>query len=336
MIFKEKCRTTLDKISQFALRHLTSNSSFSRLLVAQGIAVARHGRSVEKIDTLADVEFSIFSQWGEDGIIDWLVHQNGEMPESFIEFGVADYRESNTRFLINSRNWRGLIIDGDAANIAFVQRDDISWRHDLTSKLAFITGENINELIEEAGFGGEIGILSVDIDGNDYWVWKAINCISPHIVIAEYNSVFGDLFPLTIPYNPNFVRTAAHYSNLYYGASITALSKLAMDKGYTLLGTNTAGNNAFFLRNDRASPFLSRIANPAPRPSRFREARDSTGRLTFARARARAALITDCIVVNVSTGRSAPLGSHQELYSERWSALLEGMQPPIVPKSGGD
>jgi hypothetical protein len=245
------------------------------------------------------------------------------MPEKFVEFGVENYRESNTRFLISNRNWRGLVIDGGALNVETIAADPISWQHDLIARCAFITAENIEKVIGEAGFAGEIGILSIDIDGNDFWVWKAIVQTRPHLVIVEYNAVFGDLLDLVIPYDPSFVRTKAHYSNLYWGASIGALTRLGLEKGYTLLGSNRAGSNAFFIRNDRACHFLNKISDMSARPSRFREARDHAGKLSLIRGRARANMIAECTMIDLASGHRGNLGSFGELYSDRWSAAID-------------
>jgi hypothetical protein len=295
-----------------------------RLLLAYGAMAASRVRDVDQIGSLAEVEFSIFSQWGEDGIIEWLVARNGEMPESFIEFGVEDYRESNTRFLLCNRNWRGLVIDGSEANINVVRQDDISWRYDLTSKAAFIDASNINALIGDAGFEGDVGMLSIDIDGCDYWVWDSISVVNPHIVVAEYNANFGDIIPLTVPYDPKFRRTAAHWSNLYFGASIGAFEELAIRRGYTLLGTNLAGGNAFFIRNDRLEHFDGRVRTRDPRPSRFREGRDKKGHLNFVRGLDRAEVIAALPVTDVKRGLTRPLGEFGELFSPRWRAIIEG------------
>jgi hypothetical protein len=210
--------------------------------------------------------------------------------------------------------------------VAVAQNDEISWRHDLKSKAAFITKDNINALISDAGYTGELGILSVDIDGNDYWVWEAIDCVSPHIVIAEYNAVFGDKMPLSIPYDAGFRRRQAHYSNLYYGASIAALTHLGKKKGYVLLGSNRAGSNAFFLRRDRAALFESRIAHNSPRVSRFRESRAPDGTLTMKSRLERLKEIETLPVANVQTGIVAPLNSFGPLYSESWLASMHGRE----------
>ena len=169
-------------------------------------------------------EFKVFSQSGEDGVIQWLIKNIQVSSERFIEFGVQNYTEANTRFLLMHDNWSGLIMDGSKENIDYARHDNVCWMHDLTPVHAFITAENINELIRENGFSGDIGILSVDIDGMDYWVWRAIDCITPDIVICEYNSRFGGERAVTLPYDASFYRTKAHYSNLYFGASIRAMS----------------------------------------------------------------------------------------------------------------
>lgn len=296
----------------------------ARMLMLQGSGLALQLRGLTQLDTLADVEFSVFSQWGEDGIIEWLVAQNGAMPETFVEFGVETYRESNTRFLAANRNWRGLIIDGSEEKIAIARRDQISWRHDIASVAAFITEDNINDLIGGAGINGEIGILSVDIDGNDYWVWKAIEVVEPHFVIVEFNGQFGDVLPLTIPYGADFLRTSAHFSNLYFGASIKAFEELGAARGYTLLGTNKTGINAFFVRNDRLPRFEGKIADRSPRPSRLKEARNEKGELTLVRGLDRVRTIAHLPVVNLATGVASPLREHGELFSNRWKKHIDG------------
>jgi len=128
---------------------------------------------------------------------------------------------------------------------------------------------------------GDIGLLSIDIDGNDYWVWDAINTISPAIVVAEYNSFFGAKREITIPYNHTFVRTTSHYSKIFYGASIAALTALANKKGYKLVGSNQAGNNLFFVRNDLMASLTELSIEDAYKQIRFREVHNELGELTY-------------------------------------------------------
>jgi hypothetical protein len=239
-------------------------------------------RQTESAKTPHEAEFRVFSQWGEDGIIQFLSRHIPIENKTFVEFGVQDYLESNTRFLVVKDNWSGLVIDGSAENIGKIRRSEIYWRHHIRAERAFITRENINDIIGSAGISGDIGLLSIDIDGNDYWVWQAIDVVKPRIVVTEYNSRFGADRAVSVPYDPQFVRSRAHYSMIYYGASLAALARLGETKGYALVGCNSAGNNAFFVRKDiqpAGLPGLS--AREAYVRASFRESRDSSGNLNF-------------------------------------------------------
>ncbi|MFM6608172.1 MAG: hypothetical protein ACKPJO_23270, partial [Dolichospermum sp.] len=209
-------------------------------------------RQLETLNSksIRDNEFRAFSQWGEDGIIQFLIRNVPINRKIFVEFGVQNYTESNTRFLLINNNWSGLVIDGGSEEISYIKNDPIYWQYNLKAVNSFITKDNINQIISDNGIQGEIGLLSVDIDGNDYWVWQAIDCINPAIVISEYNFRFGANKAVTVPYDASFVRSKAHYSNIYYGASLKALCILADKKGYAFVGCNSAGNNAFFVRKD--------------------------------------------------------------------------------------
>lgn len=294
-----------------------SSKDSEKLTVAQCLAHAQANRLKSRIHTLAGVEFSGFSQWGEDGILDWLIERLPGIPETFVEFGVEDYWESNTRLLLWLRNWRGLVIDGSSEHIEAIKRQDVSWRFDLTALCAFIDRDNINHLIATGHLDTEIGVLSIDIDGNDYWVWENINIVKPVLVVCEYNAVFGDLRRVTIPYQADFQRTRAHYSNLYFGASLQALIHLGNKKGYTFVGTNSNGSNAFLVRNDRSQEILAAIEEVSSYGSRVRESRDPSGHLTFVRGMNRIELIRDMRVLDHDQERELPL-AELELYSDAW------------------
>lgn len=231
---------------------------------------------------LSDNEFRIHSQWGEDGILQFLIHALNIQNKTFIEFGVENYLQANTRFWLVNNNWTGLVIDGEKNHIDQIKDDPIYWQYNLTAKCNFIDKDNINELICDAGFFGDIGILSIDIDGNDYWVWDAINIVSPLIVVVEYNARFPLDMSVTVPYDPLFVRGLAHPSNIYYGASLSALYGLGQRKGYAFIGCNSAGNNAFFVRRDILN---SKVIEVSPedgyRINQFRESRSINGKLKF-------------------------------------------------------
>jgi hypothetical protein len=188
-----------------------------------------------------------------------------------------------------------------------VRDDAIYWRHELQALAAFITAENINDLLRAHVSTRDIGILSIDIDGNDYWVWKAIDAVEPRIVIVEYNSVFGPDLAVTIPYQPDFDRTRAHHSNLFWGVSLAALCLLAEQKGYVFVGSNSAGNNAFFVRRDCSTRLRALTAAEGYVRSKFRESRDQHGELTFLSGQARFDAIADLTVHDVRTDRRARL-----------------------------
>ncbi|RZK18868.1 MAG: hypothetical protein EOO43_12175 [Flavobacterium sp.] len=220
--------------------------------------LAEINRKKGNITSLSEVEFQVFSQWGDDGIIQYLIDKLDIKNKTFIEFGVENYKESNTRFLLINNNWKGLVIDGSAEHINYIKHDYVYWSNELSAINAFITCENINSLIQNAGIEGDIGLLSVDIDGNDYWVWEAINVVKPIIVITEYNSLFGRHNKWSIPYDPSFVRGSIYDSSISkYGASLGAFKYLAEKKGYSFIGCNSNGNNAYFIRNDYSEPFAN-------------------------------------------------------------------------------
>lgn len=256
---------------------------------------------------LSESEFRVFSQWGEDGIIQHLVRHVPIERKVFVEFGVENYTESNTRFLALNDAWAGLVIDGSADHVAYIRNDPIYWSNHIKAECAFITKDNINDLIAKHGLRGDIGLLSVDIDGNDYWVWDAINIISPRLVVCEYNSLFGPTAQVTTPYDPGFVRDGAHYSKVFYGASISALTALAARKGFTLVAANSAGNNVFFVRNDIVGNLQPLTPQVAYRQSRFREHHDSSGCLSHFDFAERLASIADQKVVELTTGATIPL-----------------------------
>lgn len=257
-------------------RNYKSELDTIKCLMAQNLIK----KNVE-LENIHEAEFKVFSQWGDDGIIQYLINNISITNKVFVEFGVENYTEANTRFLLMNNNWSGLVIDGSEENIEYVKNDDIYWKYNLTAKHSFVTAENINDLIKNENISGNIGILHVDIDGNDYWIWKTINVVDADIVIVEYNSVFGSKRPITIPYDASFIRTKAHYSNLYYGTSLTSIYDLAKEKGYVFVGCNSAGNNAYFVKKEKAVNLKELSVDEGYVQSQFKESRNSNGQLTF-------------------------------------------------------
>lgn len=248
--------------------------------VLTGRLFAEINSKKENLKSLDEVEFQVFSQWGDDGIIQYLIHKIDIPNKTFIEFGVENYTESNTRFLLINNNWIGLVMDGSESNINYIKNDPVSWAHELYSWPAFITRENINDLINKfvsIGHSPDIGLLSIDIDGNDYWIWEAINTINPIIVIVEYNSLYGYDNPFTNPYEADFYRLNPGNIILGYGSSLLSLCDLAEVKGYDFIGCNSAGNNAYFIRKDKNPLFKKLSAKEGYVVSKFNEMKKPDG-----------------------------------------------------------
>lgn len=225
----------------------------------------------------------VFSQWEEDGILDGVIGRLHSPIPFFVEFGVENYRESNTRFLAENRNWIGVVLDGSSRNVEDIRSQRISWARTVRAASCFVTAENIEQLFESYHVPREFGLLSIDIDGNDLWVWKAITSYRPQVVAIEYNWRFGPERSLSTPYDPAFDRIAHHYSGIRYGASVAALAKLGKEKGYVLIDGNSQGNNAFFIREDllAGTGLVEQTPAQVYRQGTFREARNPDGTLAL-------------------------------------------------------
>ena len=243
-------------------------------------------RQTADAPSLQAAEFQVFSQWGEDGSIQWLLSRVPVERRFFVEFGVEAYHEANTRFLLTDCGWSGLVIDDDPGQIRIIRQSDYYWYHELRAVASLVSAENINDLLRENGAEGDIGLMSIDIDGMDWHVWKAITATRPRIVVCEYNHLLGAERAVTVPYDPAFSRREAHFSLCYYGASLPAFVKLANEKGYDLVGCGTSGLNAFFVRRDvRPACVPAMSAKEAFVPGTFCEYHDEQGQ-RFRRTRA--------------------------------------------------
>lgn len=261
-------------------------------------------KSMEALENIQDAEFKIFSQWGDDGIIQYLINKIEIPNKTFIEFGVENYYEANTRFLLMNDNWSGLVMDGSVENVKQITNSEYYWKYDLTAINAFIDLNNVEGLINSVNWGIELGILSIDIDGNDYWIWEKIKNVNPIIVIIEYNSVLGIDKAWSVPYDDKFSRTQAHFSNLYYGASLLSLCDLAEEKGYYFVGCNSAGNNAYFVRKDKIGNIKILRPEEGYVTSKFKESRDENGKLTYLKNIERIQYLKGFEIINTRTRKT--------------------------------
>ncbi len=268
-------------------------------------------QSYNKINLLEDVEIKIFSQNGEDGILDYLITQMGLKKPNFIEIGVEDYSEANTRYIYEKYFSSGLIIDR-LENLEDQVKSNINfWKGDIRVLEENITSENVSEKITN-NCDFEVDILSLDIDGIDYWVLKNIpEALSPKIYIIEYNSIFGDELEVTVPNIKNFSRESYHHSRTCYGASLRAYINLMDKKGYYLIGVNRLRNNAFFiLKKYKKEIYFKNIHELSLKEATnylFRESRNSKGFLNFKNQKDRINDIINCEVINLKNNKKDKL-----------------------------
>jgi hypothetical protein len=314
MSLKIKLKSFLNKFNQVKI----NKNHFDQIKnISAKQLIFNHNKS--KFNSINQAEFKVFSQWGEDGIIQYLINKIPIKNKTFIEFGVENYEESNTRFLLSNDHWSGLVIDGSEENINYIKSDDIFWKYNLEAICKFVTKKNINttlkKYVSSHNNNNEIGLLSIDLDGNDYWIWESIIDIEADIVICEYNWIFGSDKNVSVPYDPKFNRTEKHPSNLYFGASIQALVSLADKKGYHFIGTNIAGNDAFFVKKILAEKYIPELIKDSQsgyHPQGAKESRNKNGQLTFISGPERIKQILDMPLIDLNSNQMTNVGNSME------------------------
>ena len=239
----------LRKLKQFLKKPLISEK-FKVKSLAKKWQIQDIPEKNETNKGLSFYEASLFSQNGEDGIIRYIFSQIGFDSRYFVEFGFGAHQCNSLRLILHE-NFKGLMMDGSEEQCRiFNLTCKAKGISDVHAANAFIDRDNLEHLIRSNNVPAEIDFLSIDVDGNDYWFWKCLQCINPRVICIEYNSGIGSKYSWTIPYNKEFERFSAHPSGFFAGASIKALESLGEKKGYRLVGCDTTGTNAFFLRND--------------------------------------------------------------------------------------
>ncbi|MGH7821570.1 MAG: hypothetical protein ACREQ9_17535 [Candidatus Binatia bacterium] len=212
---------------------------------------------------LRDVGFRSFSQNEEDGVLLYLFSLIGAPTRRSVEICAGDGIECNTANLLLRHGWTGLLVDGDEAKVTrgreFYRRakETRLWRP--TFVHAWITAENVDALLSQHGFSGDVDLLSIDVDGMDYWIWKAIRAATPRVVVIESQDVWGPDIAVTVPYDREFRSRVTMEGPEYGGASLAALVKLGREKGYRLVGCERYGFNAFFVRSGIGEDVLPEI-----------------------------------------------------------------------------
>jgi hypothetical protein len=201
-----------------------------------------------------DVGFRCFSQTDEDGILLYLLSLTNMVTRKAVEVCAGNGVESNTANLIINHGYHALLLDGNARD---VEEGRSFYRNNRNTRIwppqyvqGWVTRDNINTILTENHFQGEIDVLSLDMDGVDYWIWKELTAVSPRVVVLEYQDAWGDEAALTVPYSESFQAVRFNGYPDYAGATLPAFVKLGRSKGYRLVGCNQYGYNAFFLRDD--------------------------------------------------------------------------------------
>jgi hypothetical protein len=213
---------------------------------------------------LASRRFGMLSQNGEDGITWAILRQIGVTDRRFVDIGCADHGW-NSGFLAEECGWSGVMVDSDAQALAATRR---RFHARVATEAAFVTPETVDALFTAHGFTGEVDLLSIDVDGSDYWIWRGLTVCRPRVVILEYNSVFGGGRAVVVPYETGRVWDEAAKAERYFGASLAAVERLAREKGYRLVAIEPDSANAFLVRDDAAGALAAAPAGELFRPQR--------------------------------------------------------------------
>jgi hypothetical protein len=233
-------------------------------------------REPQNLPSINNTGFRVFSQFEEDGLVLFLLAVLGIKTRLFVDIGAGDCINSNCTNLAINWGFHGLYIDGNEKHIQrgrnFLQEHADTWAFPPKCVCAMVKRENINQIIHEAGFAGQVDFLSIDIDGNDYWIWDALEIIQPRIVMIETHVEFG-YNNVVVPYDPDHVYPGKHPD--YHGASPVAMINLAERKGYRLVGANNYGFNLIFIRKDEGLSLIptltcEQVLSHPRNPERFK------------------------------------------------------------------
>ena len=258
----------------------------------------------EAIRKLNDLDYKIFSQNGEDGIIDYFLHSLGIENPKFVEIGIGDYSECNSRFFYERTSSKGLVIDCIKDLKDRVSKNVNLWKGDLKIVNKEINSNNIIEILKEESFLEELDFFSLDIDGTDYWILEKMPNNFSKIAVIEYNSVFGPEFKVTIPNQEKFNRNEYHYSNLCFGASLRAIIDIMEIKNFKFIGTNLTRCNAFFVQKNYLNEIKIEASNindlSNHTKSNIRESRDQQGKLNYISGKDKIKSIYECEVFDLN------------------------------------
>ncbi|WP_454065135.1 hypothetical protein [Candidatus Nitrospira salsa] len=255
---KRFVRPIIDELYRNAeLSFRSDEAAAQKVLMNQYRLQAFHGR--DHLPNLKDVGFRKYSQFEEDGILLYIFSLIPPINRKCVEICAAYGRQCNTANLIINHGWWGYLFDGDENHVnagkEFFSKNKDTFLYPPRYTTAWITAENVNEVIERSGAKGAIDLLSLDVDGVDYWIWKAIAVVEPQVVVCETANPIPPDKAWTVPYDPTFVCESENYR----GASLAAMCKLGKEKGYRLIGAHRFGFNAFFMKNGVGEEFFPEV-----------------------------------------------------------------------------
>ncbi len=281
------------------------------LLASKTIFESR--KNYANIKDINQVELKVFSQNGEDGIIDYLLETLSIKKPKFIEIGVGDYSEANTRYIFETRSLKGLIIDCNKSLRNKVEKNVKLWKGDLRIVEARVNSENILDILFNENFKDNIDLFSLDIDGVDYWVLKSLPRNFSKIAIIEYNPYFGYKKSITVPNIKDFDRSSYHHSMLCFGMSLKASINLMEKKNFVFVGSNLMRNNAFFVRKDLFKSLSIEAINKSDLKNHvnanFREGRNKYGKLSYFSKKEILKTIKNCYVFDLEKKRKEKIKS---------------------------
>lgn len=306
-MIKKFCFTIINLFIQLIKKLKLDIYAFDKIIFCLGDAnISSNRLRYKELTDLSDIEVKVFSQNGEDGIIDYLINRLKVDSKNFVEIGVGNYRESNTRFLYQKYHPKGLIIDCIDDMEKKVKPFLNFWKGDLKICKKKIDSKNILDVLNK-NCNFEIDVFSLDIDSIDYWIIKELKPNISKIFIAEYNHVFGSELEVTVPNISGFERNNYHYSNLCYGMSLRALIKLMNEKNYYFIGTNIQKNNAFFISNDfKKEKFFNNIKIKSLdnfTNSNIRESLNKDSSLSYLSGNQKLKEIEECKVINLKENK---------------------------------
>jgi hypothetical protein len=259
--FKKRIRNFIK--GEISALQASQNTQVEQTILANQYRLMKKMLAPGEMPSLNGVGFRVNSEFEEDGILLYIFSIIGTTNKCVVEICAGDGVECMAANLIINHGWRGLLFDGDKglveAGIRFYSQNKSTFIHPPILKQAWITRENIDQLIAENGFKGEIDLLSLDIDGNDYYLMEAINVIRPRVVICETNNVIPGNLALTIPYKDDFIKGEDLHSD-FSSVSLLAMTKLLNAKGYRLIGSHRYGFNAIFMLNEIGKDYFPEVS----------------------------------------------------------------------------